>query len=898
MSKIRIYELAKELGLKNKAVLELCVRLEIEGKSSHSNSLSNDEAEKVRRSVIRGALSGGSLTRDRTVNGEVVTERRSGNIIRRKKKSTPEVEPEPLLEEEEEVVDEVEAISESADIVAQEVLETISEEEEIAQSEEVSLVESESVDSEVEVVAEQNERDGEFSQESKSKEDAAALEKMGMRTAKVLGRISLPTKEPRERAVQDKGKEVEVAETTESVRDSKGKKADKKGSRVKGKDSASFPEEKAKDGKRPKKKQVLRRADLLDYDSDRDSWAMRKDKRSKRSTSGSSKNKDVVPTKASKMVIKVHGEIQVGELAHSMGIKSGELIKKLIGLGVMANINQILDFDTVSIVASEFGYSVQNLGTSEEDFFKDLKGDEDKREDLSMRPPVVTVMGHVDHGKTSLLDAIRKTSVTDVEAGGITQHIGASSVNLPDGSSVTFLDTPGHEAFTAMRGRGASVTDVVVLVVAADDGVMPQTIEAINHAKAAQVPIVVALNKIDKPDANQERIMTQLAEHGLAAEQWGGETIMVPVSAITGEGLDILLENLTLQAEILELKANSDRDAIGTVIESRLDKGRGAVMTVLVQNGTLKRGDSFIAGSIYGKIRALVDSAGVVVDSAGPSTAVEVLGASSCALAGDEFFVVKNDAEAKKVTQIKSQKDRSKELSRRSNSGSNSLSFTLENFSQFLDQGELKELPIVLKADVQGSAEALRSSLERLSNEEVKINIIHSAVGGISDNDIQLAVASGAIVIGFNVRAETSATKLAQKEGVDVRYSRVIYEIVENIEAAIVGLLDPEYAEKVLGRAEIRQVFKVPKIGAIAGCYVVDGNIERGSLVRLLRDGAVLYEGKMGSLRRFKEDTKQVQAGYECGIGIDGYGDIKEGDLIEVFRMEEKKPQLPSSAGV
>jgi translation initiation factor IF-2 len=628
---------------------------------------------------------------------------------------------------------------------------------------------------------------------------------------------------------------------------------------------------------------------LLDYDSDRESWRGRKDKKGKSKKKADAEPEDQVqevgPTKASKMVVKIDNEITVFELAKAMGTKATDLIKQLMSLGVMASINQMIDFDTATLVASEFGFTTQNVGSDDEGFLEGVKADESE-ENFELRPPVVTVMGHVDHGKTSLLDAIRNTSVTDSEAGGITQHIGAYTVKTTSGGRVAFIDTPGHAAFTEMRGRGAKVTDIVVLVVAADDGVMPQTIEAINHAKAAEVPIIVAINKMDKEDANPDRVRQQLAEYDLIPEDWGGETIMVPVSAHTREGLDDLLENLALQAEILELKADPNRAAVGTVIESRVDRGRGPVMTVLVQKGTLKVGEIFVAGSVSGRVRAMLNHAGKACETAGPSVPVEVLGASAAPLAGEEFIVLSSEAEAKRIAEQKSVRMHARALAEKGGVV-HGAPLTLENFASMAGSEDLKELALIIKADVQGTVEAVAQSLGRLSNEEVTVKVIHKGVGAITENDVQLATASKAVVIGFNVRAEPRAAEAADIEGVSIEYSRVIYELVELVEAAINGLKAPVFREKSLGRVEVRETFKVPKFGVIAGSYVLDGTVRRGARVRLLRDNVVVYEGKMGSLRRFKDDVKEVQAGYECGVSIEGYTDIKGGDIIEVFTVEQ-----------
>ncbi|MCL6614204.1 MAG: translation initiation factor IF-2, partial [Firmicutes bacterium] len=571
--------------------------------------------------------------------------------------------------------------------------------------------------------------------------------------------------------------------------------------------------------------------------------------------------------------------ITVKELAGVMAMPVGEIIKKLMAMGVLATINQEIDYDTAAILAQEYGHEVRPA-PSLEDKLKQIEV-VDPPEALLPRPPVVTVMGHVDHGKTSLLDAIRETNVTAQEAGGITQHIGAYQVEIK-GRKITFLDTPGHEAFTAMRARGAQVTDIAVLVVAADDGVMPQTVEAINHAKAAGIPIVVAINKIDKSQANPERVKQELTEYGLVAEEWGGETVMVEVSALKRIGLDRLLEMVLLVADLRELRANPDRPAKGTIIEAELDKGRGPVATVLVQNGTLEVGDTVIAGAVVGRVRALVNDKGKRVRKAGPSTPVEVIGLDGLPMAGDELFAIKDEHLARQLADQRQQLKRESELRRL-------VPMTLNDLFNRVQEGELKELKVIVKADVHGSVEALRQSLERIANEQVKVVVIHGRVGAITESDVMLASASNAIIIGFNVRPDPAAKRAAEKERVEIKLYRIIYDAIDDIKAALEGMLTPEYREVVLGRAEVRAVFKVPKIGNVAGCYVHEGKIVRGGDARVLRDHVVVYEGKIDSLRRFKDDVREVQSGFECGIGLERFNDIKEGDVIEVYAMEEVK---------
>lgn len=575
----------------------------------------------------------------------------------------------------------------------------------------------------------------------------------------------------------------------------------------------------------------------------------------------------------------VNVPITVKGLSEQIDVSTSAIIMALMKLGVMANINQNIDEDTLMILGADLGVEIIIGKVEEEAVEAGIDDREDKPEELKLRAPIITVMGHVDHGKTSLLDAIRKTKVTATESGGITQHIGASEVHI-HGQKIVFLDTPGHEAFTAMRARGAHTTDIAVLVVAADDSVKPQTVEAISHAKAANVPIIVAINKIDKPGADPSRVMQDLTQHGLLVEEWGGDVISVPVSAKTGEGIDQLLEMILLQAEVLELKANPNRLATGTVIEARLDKLKGSVATLLVLNGTLHAGDSIVAGTSAGRIKAMTNYKGDTIKKAVPGTAVEILGLAEVPEAGDTFHAVKEDKVAREIAESRKAKLRQEVMARTS-------STTLEQLFSQIQEGEIKELNLIIKADVQGSAGALTQSLEKLKNENVKVRIIYSGVGTVTESDIMLANTSNAIIIGFNVRPSTQITTMAEREGVEIRTYRVIYEIIDDIEAAMKGMLDPVYKEVVLGKVEIRNTFKVPGIGVIGGAYVLEGKVQRHASIRLLRDGIVIHEGKISSLKRFKDDAKEVNQGYECGIGIENYNDIKEGDIIEAFKMEE-----------
>ena len=583
--------------------------------------------------------------------------------------------------------------------------------------------------------------------------------------------------------------------------------------------------------------------------------------------------------KKTPLTVKIPDEIGVGELASRMKKTGAEVVKCLIRNGVMASLSDIIDYDTAALVAMELGCKVEKevIVTIEERLIDTA---EDKEEDLQSRAPVVVVMGHVDHGKTSLLDHIRNANVVSGEAGGITQHIGAYQV-LVNGKPITFLDTPGHEAFTAMRARGAMVTDIAILVVAADDGIMPQTVESINHAKAAGIPIIVAINKMDKPEANPDRIKQQLTEYELVPEEWGGETIICPISAKTGMGIDSLLEMVTLTAEMRELKANPNRTAHGAVIEARLDKGRGPVATLLVQNGTLKQGDVIIAGTAVGRVRAMTDARGQKLAEAGPSVPVEIIGMGEVPGAGDDFHAVADERMARElVEQRKSER-------KNATTGAAKQKVSLEELFSQIQAGEMKDLNIIVKADVQGSAEAVKASLEKISNEEVRVRVIHCAVGAVNESDVMLAATSNAIIVGFNVRPDKNAADSASRNKVDMRMYRVIYDCINEIESAMKGMLAPKFKEVALGQAEVRQVYKITGVGFVAGCYVTDGKVARNAQIRLVRDGIVIHEGVMNSLQRFKDSVKEVARGYECGIGIEKYSDIKEGDIIEAFVMEQ-----------
>ena len=604
-----------------------------------------------------------------------------------------------------------------------------------------------------------------------------------------------------------------------------------------------------------------------------------KNNKNKKNNKNNKPQNEVAETKEMPSKITYQEGITVGELAEKLNVESAGIIKKLFLLGIMANINQSLDEETLELIADDYGVEIEKEVVVDEEDLSIYFDDETDDSDAIERPAVVTIMGHVDHGKTTLLDSIRNTKVTEGEAGGITQHIGAYQIEN-SGKKITFLDTPGHAAFTTMRARGAQVTDITILVVAADDGVMPQTIEAINHAKEAEVPTIVAVNKIDKPTANPDRVMQELTEYGLIPEDWGGDTIFVPLSALSGDGIDDLLEMIGLVAEVQELKAKPNKQAVGTVIEAELDKSRGPAASLLVQNGTLNVGDAIVVGNTYGRIRAMVNDLGKRIKSAGPSTPVEITGINDVPLAGDRFVVFGDEKQARRIGEARheasviQQRQESKNVS-------------LDNLFEQMKQGEMKDLNVIIKGDVQGSVEALAASLMKIDVEGVNVRIIHTAVGAINESDVTLANASNGIIIGFNVRPDAGAKRAAEAENVDMRLHRVIYNVIEEIESAMKGLLDPEFEEQVIGQAEVRQTFKVSKVGTIAGSYVTEGKITRNAGVRVIRDGIVLFEGELDTLKRFKDDAKEVAQGYECGITIEKYNDLKEGDIIEAFEMVE-----------
>jgi len=870
MAKIRIYELARDLNMTNKLLLEKLRDMDISVKS-HMSSLDAGIVSQIKKRIFG------------LKEKEVEETRIKPTVIRRRRKPVPE---EPIQLEtaaEPEVrPDEAEVVEQpDQKILEEEVAPKAEEAEDNAIVQIDAAIEKEEQKPKQPVVAKRKKPPvaKKVKPKKTKKEKAAKIIKLPL---KPLPKEEVPEVE-KVTKLPPKSKVTKLPLPSDPALDRKAPTKDIPVKDKKKKKKVRRVEEPVRDKKFFKKKISFRRKEVVEGD---DLYVKthrgRKGRKAAKAKAAVTHQKPLITTpKAIKRRIKIDDTIALSDLAKRMGIKASEMILKLMGLGVMATVNQIIDFDTAMLVASEFDYELEKASFEEEAVLIVEKDDPDK---LIERPPVVTIMGHVDHGKTSLLDVIRKTKVTENEAGGITQHIGAYYVSTDKGQ-VIFLDTPGHEAFTEMRARGAKVTDLVILVVAADDGVMPQTIEAINHSTAAEVPIIVAINKIDKTNADPERVQRELADVGLVPEDWGGDTIFVNVSAKENRGIDDLLEMILLQAEILELKANPDKLAAGHVVEAKLDSGRGPVATVLIQQGTLNIHDPVVCGIHHGKVRALLNDRGLQVISAGPSMPVEIIGLAGVPNAGDELIALTDEKNAKQVSAHRVQKQRSKELARTSR-------LSLEKLYEQMQEGEVKDLNIILKADVHGSIEALRDSLTKLSNEEVRINVIHAATGTMTESDISLAAVSDAIIIGFNVRPSSKVQALAGEENVDMRFYNVIYDVIKDVKSAIVGMMSSTFEERVLGRAEVREVFHVPKIGAIAGCYVTDGKIERGQPARILRDWVVFYDGTISSLRRFKDDAKEVQSGYECGIGIENYNDVKVGDIIECYYLEEIRPEL------
>jgi translation initiation factor IF-2 len=915
MSRVRIYELAKEAGLKSKELADKLIAMGYPIKS-HSSTVDDDMAADIRRKVLGKATADVTEKPISVRKKKVVVRKKSTVVVRRRSKAQKEEIARKAEEAEQAEAAEFEAreaeeaepvgIDENAapelrsdEILAEqeervvEAVEPAEPAEETEVTEEIVEVESESEtadESPAEVTAEETpavaadqgavEKTVEVPVEKSEKKPVKEEPKRAKGLAKIVGRVEIKVeakRPPRPRRPARPGKPHPGASRgpktfTNDARPAAGK-GKKKGKRV-----VAVGTEDARQ-KRPGKA-ARKGRQRVDFSRGGDVEYMRprkgrrkKDNRRKDKISST----PVTESKAIKRRIKVFDTISVGDLAKRMGIKANEVIAKLMGLGVMATLNQSLDMDSATLVAADFGYEVEQ-GMTEELGIAALQ-EEEMGGDKQFRFPVVTVMGHVDHGKTSILDAIRKTDVAEGEAGGITQHIGAYHVKAKSGD-ITFVDTPGHAAFTEMRSRGAKVTDIVVLVVAADDGVMEQTKEAIAHSKAAEVPIVVAVNKIDKDNADPERVKRELGEYGLIPEDWGGDTIYCETSAKKGTGIAELLENIQLQSEILELTADASRKARGIVIEAQLHKGRGPVATVLIQEGTLHTGDHFVAGMFSGKVRSLANDRGEQVNEAGPSIPVEVQGLSGVPQAGDEFVVVTDEKMAKSVSGARQLKARESELASASK-------VSLDNLFEKMAEQEIKELRVVLRADVQGTLQAFGQAAEKLSTDAIRVRVLHEGTGAMTENDVHLAAASDAVIIGFNVRPSVKVKDLAEREQVDIRSYDVIYHALEDIEKALVGMLDPEFVERVIGTAEVRDTFSVPKVGTIAGCFVVDGKMERNAEVRVLRESVVIYTGVIESLRRFKDDVKEVASGYECGIGVENFNDIKVGDTLEAFVMDE-----------
>ncbi len=915
MSRVRIYELAKEAGLKSKELADKLIALGYPIKG-HSSTVDDDMAAEIRRKVFgQGAVE----VTDEHIHMKkrsAAVRKRTTTVVRRRSKAQKEKaakkEEEISLAEEtaqkEPVMEASESMAEDVAPQAVELEESTAVEaaEECVQPDEAEQMEGQEAEQPLmESEAEVPESDDEEAEPIQAETPPVAAEqaagkltdtvdkvkkkqpeepKRSKSLAKVVGQVTIhiPEKKPRPARRPARPKQGGAGQIPQpaNVGDRGPARGKKKGKRVV---AIGSEQDRAKKGGKSGKKGRRR----INFSRNGDVEFMRPRRGRKRKDAFRKKSaprEPVAEMKAIKKRIKVVETITVGELAKRMGVKVGEVIAKLMGLGVMATVNQSLDVDTAILVASDFGYEVEQAMTDELEI-EALQVLEDEQGGETMpRPPVVTVMGHVDHGKTSILDAIRKTDVAEGEAGGITQHIGAYHVKSPSGD-ITFVDTPGHAAFTEMRSRGAKVTDIVVLVVAADDGVMDQTKEAIAHSQAANVPIVVAVNKIDKDNANPERVQRELGEFGLLPEAWGGDTIFCETSAKKGIGIVELLENIQLQSELLELKADPERRAKGTIIEAKLHKGRGPVATVLVQEGTLRAGDNFVAGRFSGKVRMLLNERGERVKDAGPAIPVEVQGISGVPHAGDEFVVVPDEKMAKSVAASRQLKARESELA-------SSSKVSLDNLFEKMAEQEVQELKMILRADVQGTLQAFGQAAEKLSTDEVKVKVLHEGTGSITENDVHLAAASDAVIIGFNVRPSVKVKDLAGREGVDIRSYDVIYHALEDIEKAMVGLLAPSFVERVIGTAEVRETFHVPKVGTIAGCAVVDGKIERNASVRVLRDGVVIYTGNIGSLKRFKDDAKEVLTGYECGIGVENFNDIKVGDTLEAFVMDEVEATL------
>jgi translation initiation factor IF-2 len=907
MSRVRIYELAKEAGMSSKALADKLIASGYDIKG-HSSTVDDETADQIRKTLLQDTKTELVEKRIDASEGATTVIRRRSTIIRRRPKAEEEAVEEPSQQETatdgvaqdsaEPVVSEEAAFDDTGLTAAEEIEQNGTEQE---------TETAEALDESAPAKAEELESSGE------TEIDSGAVEQQAVDEDKREPEVKADKKEKKKNKKQPKAErknvarvvgtiELPIEETTAKTTRPRPKKGGKPSSPRPAKPNlgaAAPQEDKGESSDRGRKKGKRGPGD--DKDRDRKGKGARKSKKSVKFTHfdndyqrGGKRGKrgrgrmerkaspSTIEMKASKKKITIYDTISVGDLAAKMKLKASEVIGKLMGLGVMATMNQAVDVDTAILIASDFGYEIEQ-GITEEIGVQMLEAEEEGG-DTKPRSPVVTVMGHVDHGKTSILDAIRKTDVAEGEAGGITQHIGAYHVRSKAGD-VTFVDTPGHAAFTQMRSRGAQVTDLVILVVAADDGVMDQTREAINHAQAAHVPIIVAVNKIDKENADPDRVKRELAELDLAPEDWGGQTIYCETSAKQNIGIDGLMENIQLMSEMLELKADATRKAKGRVLEAKLDKGRGPVSTVLVQEGTLQIGESFVVGQHSGRVRAMLDDKGQAITSAGPTIPVEVHGLSGVPLAGDEFAVVTDDKMAKNVSQVRTMKARESELA-----AGNKIS--LDKLFEQMSEGDVQELRVIIRADVQGTLEAFAKAAEDLSTDVIKVRVLHEGTGTITESDILLASASEAIIIGFNVRPSVKVKELGVKEHVDVRSYDVIYHALDDIRKAMVGMLDPTFEEEVIGTAEIRETFGVPKVGTIAGCFVSDGKIQRNARVRVLRDGVVVYTGKISSLRRFKDDAKEVAAGYECGIGVENFNDVKIGDNLEAFIMLEVEATL------
>jgi len=857
---MRVRELSAELGISNKELIQLLRDEDIQVKS-HMSGLTEEEVETV-RSRMRDTSESKASNDKLTASGVIVRRRKRARKPEAEKQTPQDTAPQET----------VQPRKPSEAPPAQDV-ETPAEEPS-PEEEPVELQTEGTAEAESEAEAEGAEEEEAPEAKGKAKRKRKPRKKKeAPPSVTVISRPETPVEPAPKTAQASTPSQEAVQEEKAKEADKKKKKKDKRTVDV----SGLYEESEARKNKVDWKKKKT--TEVKDKTGGK---TARGRKRRVQEAAPQEAQATTQPLKATKRKIRMEEAIRVSDLAHEMGIKAQEIIKALLNLGVMATINQSLDVDTATLVAAEFGYEIEKVGFSEDEFILPQK--EDLPEEQLHRSPVVTIMGHVDHGKTSLLDAIRKSKIASGEAGGITQHIGAYYVQT-EGGSIVFLDTPGHEAFTEMRSRGAQVTDLVILIVAADDGVMDQTKEAISHSKAAQVPIIVAVNKIDKDNADSERVKRELAEQGLVPEEWGGDTMYAYISAKQRIGLDELLESVLLQAEVLELKANPNKRARGHIVEAKLDKGRGPVGTVLIQQGTIHTGDPFVCGLFHGKVRALFNDLGKKIDQAGPATPVEIQGFEGVPNAGDEFVAVENDKVAKRISETRQTKHRERELAKETK-------VTLESFFAAKAEEEAKVLNLILKADVQGSLEAIQDSVQKLATPEVKVDLIHGGIGAITESDVKLAAASSAVIIGFNVRPTAKVKDLAEEEGVDIRFYNVIYQLVNDVKEAMAGMLAPVTREVYLGQAEVRDTFNVPKFGTIAGCFILDGKLKRNAMVRLLREGVVITTSRLNSLKRFKDDVKEVSKDYECGASLENYNDIKIGDIIEAFEEVQEKATL------